>query len=124
MKHSSRLLPALAWGLPALLAVVSGLWLTAQQPTEQDRRLARARDDIRMLRMALLRTEGGLPPTQTGLGALIERGALAQLPLDPWGRPYLYRHPGREYSFDLLSLGPDGRESADDIVHWNLYGGR
>lgn len=124
MKPGRNLLPSLAWGVPAVLAVACGLWLAAQQPTEQDRRISRARDDIRVLRSALLRTEGGLPPTQPGLAALVERGAFGQLPLDPWGHSYLYRNPGREYSFDLLSLGPDGRESGDDIVHWNLYGGR
>lgn len=124
MKLGRNLLPALAWGLPVLLAVVSGVWLAAQQPSALDRQLSRARDDIRALRMALLRTDGGLPNTEPGLAVLVERGAVEHLPLDPWGRPYLYRNPGRDYSFDLLSLGPDGRESADDIVHWNLYGGR
>jgi len=40
---------------------------------------------------------------------------------DPWGRPYVYRHPGRHNpnGFDLYSLGPDGQEgTSDDIGNW------
>jgi len=40
------------------------------------------------------------------------------LPMDPWGRPYIYRCPGNNGNdFDLLSGGPDGQEgSAGAIV--------
>jgi general secretion pathway protein G len=47
-----------------------------------------------------------------------------ELPLDPWGRPYVYRSPGEAnpWSYDLLSLGRDGREGGEDedadIVSW------
>ncbi len=43
------------------------------------------------------------------------------VPLDPWQHPYIYRFPGRHNtnSFDLISLGPDGREGTeDDIKNW------
>lgn len=43
------------------------------------------------------------------------------IPNDPWGRPYVYVCPGRHNtsSYDLYSLGPDGRENTDDdIVNW------
>jgi general secretion pathway protein G len=41
--------------------------------------------------------------------------------LDPWGNPYVYRYPGQHNtdSYDLYSLGPDGRESDDDITNWD-----
>jgi general secretion pathway protein G len=34
------------------------------------------------------------------------------VPLDPWGHPYVYRNPGETNptSYDLLSLGRDGRQ--------------
>jgi general secretion pathway protein G len=46
------------------------------------------------------------------------------VPLDPWGRPYVYRSPGtvNPSSYDLLSLGRDGREGGEgedaDVRSW------
>ncbi|MBM3245384.1 MAG: type II secretion system protein GspG [Candidatus Omnitrophica bacterium] len=41
-------------------------------------------------------------------------------PLDPWGRPFVYKYPGthRTYDYDLSSLGRDGVEGTDDVVNW------
>lgn len=33
--------------------------------------------------------------------------------LDPWGNPFVYRYPGNNWTFDLLSLGADGQEGGD-----------
>jgi general secretion pathway protein G len=39
------------------------------------------------------------------------------LPLDPWGRPYIYRCTGSNGTdFDLLSGGPDGQEGSAGAV--------
>ena len=46
---------------------------------------------------------------------------LDRLPQDPWGNPYVYYFPGKHSanSYDLLSVGPDGKEGTDDdIVSW------
>jgi general secretion pathway protein G len=46
---------------------------------------------------------------------------LEQLPLDPWGQPYVYYYPSKhgQSTYDLLSLGPDGKEGSDDnIGNW------
>jgi general secretion pathway protein G len=32
------------------------------------------------------------------------------VPVDPWGKPYVYASPGKEKAFDLLTLGRDGKE--------------
>jgi len=42
-----------------------------------------------------------------------------EIPLDPWGYPYQYQYPGLKNpsSFDLLSTGPDGVISEDDIPY-------
>lgn len=46
------------------------------------------------------------------------------VPMDPWGRPYLYRSPGAvsSWSYDLLSYGRDGREGGEgedaDVTSW------
>jgi len=44
------------------------------------------------------------------------------LPKDPWGNPYVYYYPGKHNptGYDLLSVGPDGKEGTDDdIVSWS-----
>jgi general secretion pathway protein G len=43
-------------------------------------------------------------------------------PVDPWGKPYVYRSPGEHNTndYDLFSMGPDGVEGGgDDIANWN-----
>lgn len=69
------------------------------------------------------------PTTEQGLDALVKRPSiepqprkwkrlLESVPLDPWGNPYQYRNPGKinPEGFDLYSLGPDRKESDDDIA--------
>lgn len=68
------------------------------------------------------------PTTEQGLEALVRmptqepkprrwKQLLKEVPLDPWGNPYVYRNPGKYNpdGYDLYSLGPDGRESDDDL---------
>ena len=46
---------------------------------------------------------------------------LDNVPVDPWGHPYVYVNPGRHNSasYDLYSIGPDGQDgTADDIGNW------
>ncbi len=41
---------------------------------------------------------------------------------DPWGRTYVYEHPGKHGDYDLYSLGADGAEGGTgenaDITSW------
>lgn len=43
--------------------------------------------------------------------------------LDPWGRPFLFKTPGRQGPFDIYSLGADGKEGGSgddaDIGNWD-----
>ena len=44
------------------------------------------------------------------------------VPLDPWGKPYVYTYPGTHNpgGYDLYSLGPDGQDGTeDDIASWS-----
>lgn len=75
---------------------------------------------------------GSYPTTEQGLAALItspnnEPRWLGPYlskapPPDPWGRPYLYKYPGDQQEFDLLSLGRDGQPGGEgeaaDITNW------
>ena len=75
---------------------------------------------------------GRYPTNDEGLQALRTKPSEAanwdgpylqkDVPMDPWGRAYVYRFPGMHADFDLLSLGADGQEGGDgnnaDIVNW------
>src|SRR5712671_7757013 len=75
---------------------------------------------------------GHYPPTELGLTALVIRPASEpkwagpylrkDVPLDPWGKPYVYKIPGEKGEFDLVSYGKDGQpggtgENADLTNH-------
>ena len=74
--------------------------------------LAEALDNYRL-------DTGSYPSTDRGLNALMVKpgdearwqGPYLQkaVPMDPWGRAYIYRIPGTNGDFDLLSLGKDGQ---------------
>jgi general secretion pathway protein G len=47
----------------------------------------------------------------------------SDIPLDPWGHPYVYEYPGRinVNGYDIRSFGPDGQDgTADDIVNASI----
>jgi general secretion pathway protein G len=90
------------------------------QVSKSERRTARVQ--IAELEKALdqFRLDVGRYPTsEQGLDALVDRPAnepkwdgpylRKRVPLDPWGRPYVYRLPGQWGEFDLLSHGKDGQ---------------
>ena len=62
---------------------------------------------------------GRYPSNELGLKALVERPAdepkwagpylRKEVPLDPWGKPYVYRVPGEKGEFELVSFGKDGQ---------------
>lgn len=71
---------------------------------------------------------GAYPTTEQGLAALREKPSRAPIPtnwrgpylrkdvpLDPWGKPYIYRSPGERNAsgYDLLSLGRDGKPGGE-----------
>lgn len=75
---------------------------------------------------------GRYPTTEEGLKALREKPSGVEewkgpylpkdIPLDPWGRPYIYKCPGEHGEYDLLSYGLDGVEGGEgenqDVVSW------
>ncbi|SRR5487761_2123192 len=76
---------------------------------------------------------GAFPGTEQGLQALrvkpegVDQWAgpyiKADIPLDPWGHPYLYKYPGEHGDEpDIMSLGADGQPGGEglnaDIVSW------
>jgi general secretion pathway protein G len=102
---------------------------------EEKAKIKVAKAQIELLGTALdtFRLEvGRYPATEEGLEALRARpGGLEkwdgpylrkEVPLDPWGRAYVYRSPGEHGSYDLLSYGADGALGGEgdnrDITSW------
>ena len=101
---------------------------------------ATARTQIELLGLGLDNyrlDNGSYPTTEQGLDALNEKPTREPLagnwrgpylrkaiPVDPWGRAYVYRSPGESNpsGYDLLTLGRDGRPGGSDedadITSW------
>ncbi|MFA4029787.1 MAG: hypothetical protein GDYSWBUE_001081 [Candidatus Fervidibacterota bacterium] len=107
----------------------------------EEAKRARAKMDIQALEAALdmyYAHNGYYPTTEQGLRALIVKPTTepapknwqgpylkhGKLPKDPWGNDYQYICPGKRNvdSFDLYSLGRDGKEGGTgldaDIGNW------
>jgi general secretion pathway protein G len=79
---------------------------------------------------------GRYPTTDEGLKALREKPSgdeswsgpylPKEVPVDPWGKPYLYKSPGDHGDYDLFSYGLDGTEGGEgenqDVVSWKDMG--
>lgn len=76
---------------------------------------------------------GTYPTTEMGLNALRIKPPNAnrwqgpylpqEIPMDPWGRPYLYKFPSSQGDEpEIISLGADGQEGGEsyntDVVSW------
>lgn len=119
-----------------IIALLIGVGTAFMKDVLGDAEEGRARADISTLSASLIRykTKGGLyPTTAQGLDALVRKPSSGPMPrsykslldeaalLDPWGNPYGYRYPGvnKPESYDLFSVGRDGKEGTeDDVTNW------
>ncbi len=125
-----------------VVLVIMGLLISIVAPTVLNRadeaRVQKVYADFKAIETALkiYRLDNYVyPTTEQGLEALVEAssldpeprnfktgGYLQQVPLDPWGRPYLYLSPGENAEIDIYSLGADGvaggEEQNADIGNW------
>jgi general secretion pathway protein G len=119
-------------GLLATVVVINVL------PSTDTASITKARGDIATLEQAidLYKLDNLVyPSTDQGLEALITRpdgltrperyrpdGYIRRLPPDPWGNPYQYSYPGENGTFDIFSLGADGRLGGEglnaDVGNW------
>jgi general secretion pathway protein G len=116
-----------------ILAILMGVVVTKFTGRTRQAQETAARTDIGAIGLAIDAFEvdnGTCPSTEEGLAALVQQpGSAANwrgpylkrdgIPVDPWGNPYVYRYPGSNHpnGYDLISLGPDGREGTDDITN-------
>ena len=64
---------------------------------------------------------GRYPTAEEGLNALVVKPANAdkwsgpylkkEVPMDPWGHPYVYKIPGAKSDYGVISNGPDAKQS-------------
>jgi general secretion pathway protein G len=125
-----------------VVLVIMGLLISVVAPTVLNRadeaRVQKAQADFKAIETALkiYRLDNYVyPTTEQGLEALVEPttmspeprnfkdgGYLSELPIDPWGRPYLYLSPGEHGEIDIYSLGADGlsggEDQSADIGNW------
>lgn len=123
-----------------ILGVLAALVIPNIMSRPDQAKVTAAQADIKAIGSALelYRLDSGFyPSTEQGLEALVSRpdsepvprnwnadGYLKRLPKDPWGRPYQYEMPGvkNPNSFDLYSLGANGRQGGEgldsDIGNW------
>tara|TARA_B100000287_G_C20670472_1_gene793204 strand:+ start:3075 stop:3515 length:441 start_codon:yes stop_codon:yes gene_type:complete len=117
-----------------VVLVIMGLLISVVAPMVLNRadeaRIQKVYADFKSIETALkiYRLDNyNYPTTEQGLQALIkpsslsplprnfkEGGYLAEIPMDPWGRPYLYLSPGENSQVDIYTLGADGISGGDD----------
>ena len=130
-----------------VVIVILGLLATFLLPKIMNRpdeaRVTKAITDIRTMESALkmYKLDNGIyPTTDQGLSALIKKPTLepipknwkkggyidsSDVPVDPWGNPYIYRSPGEgERDYEIISYGSDGKEggegTASDIKNYEI----
>jgi general secretion pathway protein G len=125
-----------------VVLVIMGLLISVVAPTVLNRadeaRVQKVYADFKAIETALkiYRLDNYVyPSTEQGLEALVtpssmspeprnfkSGGYLGEVPMDPWGRPYLYLQPGENGEVDIYSLGADGlsggEEQNADIGNW------
>jgi len=123
-----------------ILVLLAGVVTVVVVGRVEEAKHARAVSDIASINNALDQFYlhcGRYPTTEEGLKALREKPDSDDLknwngpyvkkaiPTDPWGRDYQYACPGTHSptSYDLFSLGRDGKEggsgSDEDITNWD-----
>ena len=118
-----------------IIALLAGSAIYLMRGNVDRAKETRADADIQNILTSLQLYEvnnGGYPSTQQGIQALVERPTgepqprkwrrlLENVPLDPWGTPYLIRNPATlsKGGVDVYSAGPDKQPNTeDDIGNW------
>jgi general secretion pathway protein G len=118
-----------------IIGLLAGLVLPQFIRQEEKAKLKATQAQIELLGTALdtFRLDvGRYPSTEEGMQALRQKpGTLDRwdgpylkkdLPLDPWGKPYMYKSPGDHGPYDIVSYGADGAPGGEgdnrDLTSW------
>jgi general secretion pathway protein G len=114
-----------------ILGILAAIVVPKFSGRTEQARLTAAQSQISTFGTALDSFEvdvGYYPKCRNGLNDLFTQPRDAQswrgpymkneIPKDPWGNDYVYECPGKNNpsSYDLLSMGPDGRAGSEDDV--------
>ena len=126
-----------------VVLVIMGLLISVVAPTvlnsADDARIQKVQADFKAIETALKiypLDNYVYPTTEQGLMALVEPstltpeprnfkagGYLQEIPVDPWGRNYLYLFPGENGEVDIFSYGADGLPGGEaqsaDLGNWS-----
>lgn len=116
-----------------IIGILAALVLPKIMGRSEQARLTAARADLSGIKTALdaFEVDNGFYPKGNGLADLVELPRdvknwhgpyLERVPQDPWGNIYVYQYPGKRNSssYDLYSVGPDGKEGTeDDVGNWS-----
>lgn len=117
----------------AILGILAAIIVPKFAGRTQQAQVAAAQSDISSFGTALDAYEvdnGSYPRGKDGLNDLVNQPRDAQnwrgpylkdFHNDPWGNAYIYEYPGKNNpsSYDISSMGPDGRANTDDdITNW------
>ena len=116
-----------------IISLLAGLAIYRLGPAFDVAAITTARTDLQTFRTSLVAYRsiaGSYPSTEQGLQALVKRPEGEPQPLiwhkafegdikqDPWKRNFVYKCPGDRNpdSYDLFSLGKDGKVGTDDDI--------
>ena len=116
----------------AIVAIMSAVVAVNVLGASDDAKITSAESQLSNFETALTlykTQQGSLPTLRQGLSALVEQPSVApipprypqggylnsnEVPVDPWGNPYVYFAPGRNgQPFEVVSYGADGLEGGD-----------
>ena len=122
-----------------IVIVILGLLLSLVAPTMFSK-VSTSQRKTALAQMQMLATSldtyrldvGRYPSTEQGLTALNRQPdgepkwhgpyLAKNVPVDPWGRAYLYRYPGEHGDYDVWTLGSDGvaggQDADSDVGSW------
>lgn len=123
-----------------ILGILAGAIVPRYMDKTDKAKAVKAKVDISAIETSLkmYRLDNGIyPTTEQGLLALIEKPSVdpipngwnekgyfekGKLPIDPWGKEYMYLSPGIHDDFDIISYGADGAPGGEginkDITSW------
>jgi len=120
-----------------ILGILAAIVVPRVMEHPGEARQVRAKQDIQAIVTALNTYKLDnytYPGTEQGLDALVHKpggvpeapnwhGYLDKTAKDPWGKPYLYLHPGAHGDIDVFSYGADGKPGGEgedaDVGNWD-----
>jgi general secretion pathway protein G len=119
-----------------IIALLAGSAIYLMRGNVEQAKMTRCDQDLENIKTQLQYYEvrnGSYPSTEQGLAALVQMPAgdpaprrwtqlMTDVPLDPWGTPYVLRYPATKSTkdpYDIFSCGKDKMpNTADDIGNW------